>query len=509
MVNKKNLIIEASNLLSRETRKKATGGKIRKIKLDPLAKPEKGLWSKIWDGMGALVGFISSAIKGITFSASAVWGWLTGKIEAIKAFNWNATDEEIQKMMEAQNIGLASAWGTVAGQTFGWSAGIVVGAGIGLICPVIGGGVLATAIATAVATEGVQEVLSSVTSALWQTANVLVSKMALSGYINYRKILKNVPYSVLSKVYGKQTADFIKYEWGVNKGPEMSFNKWMDEQVESLSGDNKVLKAFLENAFEEAWDSFIEAGFVIAEELDKAFADAKAGSQQALGKNRIIKITPDKRKKEETVTIAGPQSLALPVIAQTLATAQLLGNRDVGVMVAQPMPEYLKGKFQLRKLSLEFKAKEKPPWKKGGKSVRTAEISIPEVKRGLTWREIKNACRPYNYGPWHTWVDLDCGRPIHIYAATKQEGKSKIQELLVLTNAKPIGEWHHVEHESANPKRKKATEKMYPAFATLLWRKNSMTGDGRIDLAGNLYEETEQRFEIWPDQEPLGLKPLG
>ena len=58
------------------------------------------------------------------------------------------------------------------------------------------------------------------------------------------------------------------------------------------------MKSPIKDAKEEFVDSFIEAGFIIAYELDNAISQAKKAQNQILGKERTIILEPDRRTDE-------------------------------------------------------------------------------------------------------------------------------------------------------------------------------------------------------------------
>lgn len=392
-----NLTISAGLLISRQIRANAAIGKTGKDLLDALVptanipkrkitgltrlKPEGegNLLQNLWNAATKFAGFIGGLIKAITFSATKIWGWVIGSIERLKAFNWNASDDELKTMVEAQNVALAALWGGVVGQGFGWLAGIAVGYGVAFLCPVIGGAALARLISTKVGKEAIEELLPTLRNALAQTANALATSGLISIYTNYRRLLKSAPEAFLKALYGEETTYFIKNLFGNKGGPDMSFNVQMDEAIESI--DNKYLQEFLEEFFDEAWDSFTEAGFIVAQEIDAAFAQHKASQKEQLGPERTLEIIPDREAEDETLKLINmPQQLAVPAIQQTLNTHRLLYNRDVGAVIEQPAGSMGRANFQLRQLVILFQSRPHPPWRElTGKRCRRAEVQIPDL----------------------------------------------------------------------------------------------------------------------------------
>ena len=86
----------------------------------------------------------------------------------------------------------------------------------------------------------------------------------------------------------------------------------------------------------------------------------------------------------------------------------------------------------------------------------------------------------------------------------------KIKELLKLSTAEILPNGiRDSGYVDPTPRRRELPYIVYPAKAVLLWRKRSTDLDGREDLAGNIWTEEAIEFELWPDNEPAGLEPLG
>jgi hypothetical protein len=490
--------------------KSAAPSVVRRISQLTQLKPkgEGGLIEKIWNGGSGLVGFVlGGALNAIGFSASKVFGWLLGGAIHLAAFNWNATDKEFSQMIESQEIALASLWGGVVGAGIGWLVGIGIGYGISFLCPVIGGAALARAVATKAGKEAIEEMKIRVKTAVDQTAQIYARNSLVSGYVQVRSLLKKAPTELLEGVFGKNNAQFIKNFWGNEGGADMSFNTRVDNFIEKI--DNKKLQAFLESLVDEVWDSFTEAGFVVAQELDNAYAQHKQANKMLLGEERTVEITLDTQAPDEKLRLTKiPQTLITPILQQTINQHRLLYNRDVGQIMGMPEQSMGRASFQLRQLVVVFRSRPHPPWVElTGKRCRQASYAIPDVKTGLNWREIKAAADPYTWGKYRATANLDNRRQMAIYGASPAEAKRKLEELLRLSTAKILS--LSVTEEDTRPvKLKKDPIRMYPTYATLLNRRNSLDGQGRVRLDGRVMDEESIRIPLWPQQEPRGLPPF-
>lgn len=468
---------------------------------------EGGLLQRLFNMGGALVGFIGKLVGAISFSVTAAVGWIFGRIEQIKAFDWNATDQELQQMIDGQNVAIASAWGNVVGQGIGWLAGIAVGYGIGFICPVIGGSVLARAIASRTAEEAVQEVLPGLRSALTATVGGMANNTIIRGYMNIRSLIKSLPLDRLSAILGGDTARWVKDKWGGEGEPDLSFNNQMDNAVESIS--NQALRAFVENALDEGWDSFMEAGFVIAQEIDDAYQQNRVAVSKALGAEKTVIVQPDVRNDDEQLTFQNvPQKLLIPTIQTALNQHRTIYNRDVGSIVGTTADEYIRARPQLRKLIILFRSRQSPPWRNSdGTRCKEVSYAIPDVKRGLTWQEIKAVASRFTWGKYRAVATLDNQRQMHVYGATAQEAEQKLRQLLTLSTASILRLTISEEEITPTALIKRPTE-VYPSFGTLMARTANLSGQGRTTIDGRSYTEQIRRFELWTPEPPLGFEPL-
>ena len=473
---------------------------------------QKNIIDRIGDffNNSGLTGFISGTLNLLGWAGgglvTGIFSWVVGRVEQLKSFNWNASDKELEDMMESQNVRIASIWGSALGRGAGWLSGIAIGYGISYLCPVIGGAALAKTVATNVGKEGMQEVSRGLGDAVLQTFGAIGNTAMVSAYINYRKLLKSIPDNVLTSIYGKSTADFIKNNWAKEGQPQISFNSVMDEFVESIQ--NKKLRAFVESFLEEAWDSFSEAGYIIAYELDSAYAQAKRANEQNQGKRRTIRLIPDKRRPDEQMLLsAGSNDIETEALS-TLNNYRLISNRDVGQIVGMPAEDYLSAKPLRRQLTIVFKTKKEPPWKMpDGKQAKNRTVVIPDADLGLTWAKIKLAARPYTWGKFRATAHLDNGRQMAVYGATKSEAEKTLRRLAELSTAKILALNVTEEVEKRNLNLKKQAMQVYPAYATLLVRRPT-TGEGRNFTDGTKLDEDRIRLDLWPNEAPKGTPPL-
>jgi hypothetical protein len=231
-----------------------------------------------------------------------------------------------------------------------------------------------------------------------------------------------------------------------------------------------------------------------------------------LGSDRTVEITPDRSAPDERIILSGSEAVLRPTIVNVLATHQMLGNRDVGVLInGTPVDDTITPGVQERRLVVEFREKTAPPWvMPSGKKARRRQITVFSVKRGLTWEEVKLAAKQYTSGQRLVNAQLTDGHQMQCYGSTENEGLQKIKELLKLSTAEllPNGV-RDSGYLDPTARRRELPYLVYPSKAVLVWKKRSSDLEGREDTGGQLWTEQRIEFDLWPETEPVGIEPLG
>lgn len=502
------LAISASNLLSRVTRSNLAGRDgLRKISMslrfsDADDGDGGGLINRLFRPVVRFLGWaISGIIRGLGFSATKIFQWFVNGVSAVYRFDWNRSDAEIRQLQRNNNLAMASIWGSFVGQGLGWLAGIAVGAGVAYLCPVIGGGALARTIAASVGTEALSELYFGLRGAVGQTIRSVGSNSLLAAYMQVRRLIKRAPPGWLEGLFGEDSGRFLREQWGNEGGPDMSLANLVEERTEAIGGD--ALRVFVESLLDESWDNFMEAGFIVAAELDEAYAQHKQQELlSGLGPSRGVELTPDREANQEMLYLEGPERLVKQQAINALNTHRMVYNRDMGQIVGQPAEDWYRARFQRRQATIVFRGVAAPPWRESnGNRVKEASYSIPDCRSGVSWADLKSACRPYQWGEWRATAKLDNGRQMAVYGATSQEAQNTLERLLRLSTASIIA-LNVSQEKIRNIKLKKYPTQLYPAFATLLIRIPSTDAVGRTELDGDTWDQDKRRWAIWRDEEP-------
>lgn len=509
------LKITKASLASRAIRKKIGNNGIRKIPTaHPLAPKDGGnIFIKLWNAATGLLGTLFKAVGAIGNIAVTAFTWLRNGYEALVNFDWNASDSTIKKGIAGRYTALSSIWGGFAGKALGLVVTIGIGYGLGIVCPVIGGGILARAIAGNLIQEKTPELLASFQNALKFTAQTVAVDLGLRAYMGVRDLIKRAPLGVLQAFFGKNAA-FIKNQWGNEGGATYTLRKWGEDRVESVSNAN--LRAFFSAAADEFEDELWENGYIIANSLDEAIQNHRNAIKKEKGKRRIVRIVPDKRtiKKKGKTVEANPEAIVLVgseeelkhQLPLALTQARIVQNKDVGQIVGQPIDDYLQSaKPRLRSLHLVFKSKEKPPWvvKDPSKTpLKVVELTVPDPKKGLDWAKIKLAAKKYTWGKFRATAHLDNGRQMVVYGSSAKEAETQLKLLLTLSTAQIVSLNITEEREKKNVELNKKPTLVYPAYATLTTRVATSDPKANKNLLTGKYNEDRVRIDLWTDTEP-------
>ena len=528
----------ASDFLSRQVRINTASGRTGKAMLERLGlKPDASLvrkmgslvkFAKQQDKDGGFLGFlkqgaslvgflIGQAVRFIGFSFTAVWQAFVTVTMQITAINWNATDEELKQAIEGAEVSQVGRWGSVAGQTVGWVAGIAIGTAIALKLPVIGGAMLAKQIAGKTLQEAKEEILPALLQTIRSEITTNTTNAIIRQYMAFRSLIKRTPKDQLAGLIGKNGADAIQ-KWGTKGAPRFVIGEKIEEAIEKIP--NKKVRAFVDNFAEELWDSFIESGFVIAAELDGVVAQSKQANVLSLGSQRAVELTlnakAEKVNEEKVPLIRLPQTQMVQVVQTHLANYRLMNNRDVGLIIGTPIEEFTRAKPQSLRLIIDLYSVKEPPFYRRTDNFTTATISIPDVKRSaLDWDVIKQALggeNGYTWGRFRATAQLQTGRRIMLYGGSEKEAESRVKALLTLTTAKlltlNITEELKQGERLTRKKLAKETRKIYPGFFTVINREELLDQtQGRASSKQN-YRDARGRIPLWTKTAPANADDL-
>lgn len=500
------LTVRAVNLASRTIRKQVTSSNsgIRQISTLNrfLSDSEQGATDGgLLGGLGRLfrrvinlgargAGWIFRNLLGVaSFSFSGIWSWLVNAGQQLVNFDWNSSDAELRQLASSGYLASAATWGAFVGSGFGWLAGIGLGYGVSMLCPVIGSAALARYIAGQVALEAIEEVSQNLRVAVLQTMRAMTNQATLSLYINSRKFLKRNSDRLPPRL--REVID----NWGSDNGPRVTISDTIEERIERLP---LPLQIFTEEAIDEFFDSFIEAGYIIAQELDTAMAASKAAKPD--NPERGLILYPDRDNPNDKVVLSGNQEQLIPQIQGILANKRTLDGKDVGEIAAVPIHEVITPKTSRYTLTIHYSEYEMPPLTRNGRRGKSVKMKTPDSSLGISFNQLKIAFKPFTWGGIRATAQLDNGRQLAVYGVSESECRDMLRSLSSFTSAE-ITRTVFTDVNSGQPvNQRKDPTRMYPYKATMFTRSLNQL-NGRYNI------ETQTIF-LWRDR-PVGLERFG
>ncbi|MBW4542437.1 MAG: hypothetical protein KME43_25375 [Myxacorys chilensis ATA2-1-KO14] len=439
---------------------------------------EGGVLDFLFNAGKKLLGFALSAIVSIGgWALSKLSQWFISAILTIYTYDWAQTDAMLQNQIKQNGLAVVTSLGELVGSGAVWLGAIAIAGAATFKFPIIAGHVLLK-----LAEEGGEELRSK----LLGLVNTAVTKAGESAMIQAMLTMRRL------RLFGAKPINEYKEPWIISDQ--------IEKKIESVP--DATLKAFLTGLKEGVEDSVFEALYVVTFGIEEAFKASKLATAAHHGKEKLIELQPDQRNDDESIVLRGRASELKPIATNILGTSKLVRNREIGQFVGYPLIDYVKANPYVRKLSVTFRGKEKPPYRSAeGNLIKTVNYNIPDVKIGLTWEQIKLAMTPFEWGKYRCTANLKNGRQMAVYGASPSEAESTLRKLLTLSTTE-ILTLSITEEKDRNIKLKKDTIRVFPAYATLLTRQTDGTDPDYVDLEGKGYANFTQKLEMYHDSEP-------
>ncbi len=468
-----------------------------------------GKLAVLWNGAKLVSGFLWGTVKagmGIaSFTWTAIWGMIVNVKQFLWNFNWNITDADLDKQVASAYQALFGIAGGLVGSAIGYTAcGLIPAATIFCFNELAGAKVLFD-----VSAQMADELLGHLQMLIQSTFQSVGRHLFAETYKNIRKLLKH-KNSFARKWFGDKAVD----AWGTSGQPILSFSKNVEDRLDKVK--NPAAKAFLSNLLEEADDACIEAGYVVANSMDEYLASTAIAQNHVLGNEHTIQITPSRTNPDEHLVIQGRSQLLQPVILQAMNTVQIIGNRDVGLLVGEELNEALRGLSPSLRIAITFYSRKTPPFytRQGGTPTKRVVYTISNIDRTkLDWTKIKTACggdNGYTWGRFRATANLSNNRQMQVHGATEAEAEKRLKALATLTSATittlTIAEERKVGRRAAGQPLNMPSVQVYPAFFTVMNNiEVPLAQGGRPNLSGNRKIQ-KAKIELWHQTEPSDTK---
>jgi hypothetical protein len=417
------------------------------------------------------------------FKFQDLWGLIVQAYFAIKYFDPNQTDEQIQKTIEANNKTLVERGADYLGEFLGFQTVRLVNAAIGRIFKqgdkevpgTIKIPVLSARVGLTLAEEGNENAKADLKAFLNAAAATQISNAFLSFLLTARK----------NQWFGLQSITSAQTNGSIAEK--------IDQQIEKLP---EFWRGAVDNFIDGFEDGLIDAGYVVSTTIDDYYEAVRAANRDN-GPIRTIEVKPSADSDEKFILKGNQGQVSQAAMTGLQTVFPAIQNRDVGAIAAMPINETIKLSPQLRQMTITYNEHSNAPFTRKGVVGTRAEISIPDVKAGISWKEVKATTRKFTRGNTFVQCAMDNGRQMSGYFVSESEGKQTIRELAKLSTA-DIDElsWRASTGEVSAGTHKK-TQVMHPQKASLIYpRRNKKKNSGPLGKSVTL--------PIWQDAEPPG-----
>lgn len=454
-------------------------------------------------------GWLVKIAISIGFGVIVQWG-----IQAVKAiwnFDWNITDEAIEKQWDQSMKRIVTQLGATIGNLMGY---VVCGFGatylIGKINPALG-----LYLKEKVGEEALEEFCSNMGILANMGFRAMAQGMMMNIYKNVRYWIKEQaknPDGWVSKtgrgIFGQNFDNMVK-AWGEAGSKPWSFRKAKEDWIESI---NPFWQDAVEETIEEAQEACEEALLIIGWGIDEyiTMQNLLKETSPLLGEEVVLQIEPDRENDDinlgERIILAGPEQVVRQSLTQTLAVHQMIARRDIGMFIGEPVREWAVTQDWEFMLFIQWKEYTAPPYGDCKKS----QFHLKNVLRSkLDWQKIKTLAggtNGYQWGHFRGRAKLRNSYPT-IYGASRDICKDMLvsfvseltnEKILTIDVTEELKEAERKEHESLY----KESKRMYPAWVTIINQQKILNEeDGRTELTG-VTKEQKFKLPLYTDTKP-------
>ena len=243
--------------------------------------------------LAAGAAFLSAGLLtqiGVLITLSMLFTFVIGTIQILYNFNWQETDEDLDKEIKASYEGLAGLTGALLGKSLGY---LVCGALPGATAFAFNKGV-AAAIFEELSEEGKEEVLGHLSALANATFRAFATAQIKKQFKSARRYLKKKPNHPLSKILRQKMGEKGFKEWGSKSGQSFTLANAVEERVENIKDPR--LRNFTEQFLEEFSEGCVEAGYIVVNTIESQMAAQRIMSKRQAG------IDPNENVVVATVT---------------------------------------------------------------------------------------------------------------------------------------------------------------------------------------------------------------
>jgi len=209
-----------------------------------------GLWATVVNGVGAI--FTAAMIPSLC-------QWIVQGVQELWTFNWNITDEELDKEVQNAFDSIYGILGDMAGSIVGQACGIIPGVVSVWVNPR-----LMNQIKTHLGEHAYDKVIGELYAIFGWAKQVVQKWLFAKAYGMGRKIIKKIVRnsSAIQELLGEERTKAITETWGSKGAKPWTFAQQYEEWVDSI--EDRRVKAFVESFVERTMESCGESLMVWA-----------------------------------------------------------------------------------------------------------------------------------------------------------------------------------------------------------------------------------------------------
>lgn len=476
------------------------------------SKPEE-----LWDKLGGALGDFANSITGTVIgwlnniNWTAIFGWFVGGIQFLFMFNWQTSDEELERAIAAAEVSWYGQLGETLGTAAGWFlCGVIPSLLIGTVNEAMMLHVLQD-----VSEEAFDEITGELNSLLQLGARQQMNKAASHLFMGLRALIKRAANGDADTLLGG-AIDLVfnafpnvreaAKTWGNKGNKPWTIAGAIQDSIESLP--DGILKEFVEEFVDALGESCVEAGYVVAGGMDNFLMEQKIAKRQQLGQERVVEVLLNRNDPSSKIIVAGPEEFIKQSLITQKNNYQMLKEKDLGLLVGgepiantitTPGLPYMKFIFSSSK----------------DKKTKPTYIDIYNIDRTKVdnWNTLKMACggeNGYWWGPYLVEVLLPDNNPIRCYARTEDEGIDLIEGLLQFSKAEQDYEkniWNS-KHEIKKGSRKKydksyrSPRQAYPWEVVIVNQMAILNEENGVATRSGIYTSNEAKIPLWRETKP-------
>ena len=213
----------------------------------------KGLW--LWLAQAGAATFTAAMLPSMV-------NWIADKVQQIWEFDWNTTDEDLEREVQAAFDAIYGILGESAGKILGQACGAIPGLITVWVKPR-----LLLQVREALGQEALSQMIDSLYTITNWSKQVFGKWLFSAAYSNGRKLVKWVVRNSawVQDIIGERLTKAILESWGEKGSKPWTFAQQYEKMIDSIK--NEKTKAFVENMFEAFFESCYESSLVWAESV--------------------------------------------------------------------------------------------------------------------------------------------------------------------------------------------------------------------------------------------------